>query len=282
MASSPSPQDTRADLEQRVRDQRDHLSNALDALMQLEQPPQDPQDINATLKVLRNTSVQLNDALQLADDLAAWCATLEASHTAGTTSDAADQQTPLSQAPAWLEPLQTWADSKQWTFSGHAPRWHVGMLSLEQVAPDIIDVWLGDRQEKIGQLPANGQTLTDYLDAFLARPVPAGFVDALQTSIRTLAGEQPAAAVLEVLDALEQHLPNALDASMPGEQTYTGEQTYNRAAFAYDIFRVKTGAFRVKTDINIRLIAASRAQKQRLWIPQDEQGRGMMCGWLAC
>lgn len=248
-----------------MRDQRDQLSSALDALMQLERPPQ---DINTALATLRDTSVQLNDALQLADDLAAWCATFEASQTADT-SGVTSQQAHVRHAPAWLERLQAWANGKQWPFSGHAPRWQVGMFNLEQVAPDMIELWLGDRQEHIAQLPADGHAITNYLDAFLTRPVPQGFVDALPTSIRTLAGTSPAAAVLEVLEALEQRLPDALKASMPDEQTY------NRAAFAYDVFRVKT-------DANIRLVAASRAQKQRLWIPQDQQGRGMICGWLAC
>lgn len=265
MSPSPSKQDKHpkaghAALEQRLRDQRDQLTAALAALEQLATPS--AEDVQGTLATLRDTSVQLNDALQLADDLAAWCATFEAS-----LISAPSHLPTAPDTPAWLEPLQAWAQPKQWTLRGHAPRWQLGMISVIQPSlpqgEDVLEVWLGDKQERIGHVPADGHALTASLDAFLQRPLPAGFTAALQDSINRLAADQPAAPVRDVFARLEQHLADALPASYPP------------AAFAYDLYRVKTTA-------NLRFIAASRAHKQRLWIPQDTQGRGMVCGWLAC
>jgi hypothetical protein len=137
-----------------------------------------------------------------------------------------------------------------------------------------LELWLGDKHEYICSLPANDRAIIDYLEAFINRPLPRGFVPALQDSINTLAGDQPAAPVLEVLQLLEQQLGDALTEYLPTE--YANDKVpYRAATFAFDVFRVKT-------DANLRFVAASRAHKQRLWIPQDTQGRGMVCGWLAC
>lgn len=243
-----------------MRDQRDQLTAALTALTQLGTHSAKDVNVSAVIATLRDTSLRLNDALQLADDLAAWCATFEASRASSQGSPP-----PSADVPAWLEPLQAWAQPQPWTLRGHAPRWQLGMMSLIQQpqAEHMLEVWLGDKQEYIGQVAADGHALTAYLDAFLLRPLPAGFIGALQDSISALTTDQPAAPVNDVFTKLEQHLGEALTTS------------YTLAAFAYDVYRVKTTA-------NLRFVAASRAHKQRLWIPQDDQGRGMVCGWLAC
>lgn len=298
-SSSHKPAETQAQLKQRLRQQRDQLEAALAAFQTLNQTPDgntnisntnttDTNTIDTALTTLRDTSVQLNSALRLADDLAAWCATFEASHKAQPTN----QTTPTAtDAPAWLEPVRTWAQQHPhpWSFGGHTPRWQLGMFSLLQVDANNVhknnqdqqhqdkqhqdkqkawlEVWLGDKHEYLSRVPADGRAIIDYLEAFISRPLPSGFVPTLQDSIDTLAADQPAAPVLEVLHLLEQRLGDTLTEHLSAD--------YSTAAFAFDLFRVKTSA-------NVRFVAASRAHKQRLWIPQDTQGRGMVCGWLAC
>lgn len=287
-SSSHKPAESHDQLEQRLRQQRDQLEAALAAFQTLNNSSDiDASTLENMLTTLRDTSLQLNSALHLADDLAAWCATFAASRKAQPTTPIA------TDAPAWLEPVHTWARKRPhpWSFGGHTPRWQLGMFSLVQVdannthksnkhqdAPKTwLELWLGDKHEYLGRVPADGHTIINYLEAFVSRPLPSGFVPALQDSIDTLAGDQPAAPVLEVLQLLEQRLGDALTEHLPAEyadDSATYRATYRAATFAFDLFRVKTSA-------NVRFVAASRAHKQRLWIPQDTQGRGMVCGWLA-
>jgi len=305
-SSAGAHQKAAQQLEQRLRQQRDQLNAALQAISQLEQPAR---DISVPLATLHDTSIELSGALQLADDLAAWCAATVASHAPETTSAHAD----YGDMSRWLEPLHMWAAAYQWPLSGHAPHWHVGMISLVQrdsqsdnqrttnqrttnqrttnqhTEAQVLELWLGDKHEYICTVPAEGQTLIAYLEALLTRPLPEGFVAALQDSIHALS-QAPAAPVLDVFSQLKKRLGETLAAHMP---TPTDKQLsdtqlsntqpanhqvaelYNTAAFAYDLYRVKTTA-------NLRFVAASRAHKQRLWIPHDRQGQGMVCGWLAC
>jgi hypothetical protein len=170
------------------------------------------------------------------------------------------------------------------TLSGQYPLLKVGLFVLQlDFDKNRVTIWYGPRQERLAQCHARVsdvvQSITTTRDALGSSLPEHDLLARLQTAYRRANDNRPGESIplVAVLSELAPLMQEPQWRHDPQQQHY---RSYGRAAFSYDLYRLRCASDLAGSAHRPHLSIATREQtKQRetsLWIPTNDHGDGSM------